>query len=175
MKFQLITILLISLLFGCSESQKKEEVKNTKAASEQGNPKTKLLSKVQLTDLEGNPIDLKSFRGKTVFLNFWATWCRPCVNEIPSIEKANKILENDDFVFLLASDEKLSKIKKFTEKNPFKLQFVKLKSSTMDLGIDAIPTTWIINKKGEVVSSEIGAAPWDSDKEIAYLKEMAAK
>lgn len=63
------------------------------------------IGKVKLIDLDGQAIDLQKYAGKTVFINFWATWCRPCITEMPFIQKAQEILRNQEVLFFLASAE----------------------------------------------------------------------
>ncbi len=62
------------------------------------------LTKVRLKELEGQPINLSQFEGKTVFINFWATWCKPCIQEMPTIEILQDKLKNEKIVFLFASN-----------------------------------------------------------------------
>ncbi|MEN8249424.1 MAG: TlpA disulfide reductase family protein [Bacteroidota bacterium] len=135
----------------------------------------KLVDRIDLVDLEGNVISMDSLKGKTVFLNYWATWCRPCIAEMPDMDKAAKELAEEDFVFLAASDEDIEKIRSFIEKYDYSFQFVHSKSSVFDLELSALPTTWVINKDGEIVYNEVGARKWDSEEGIKNLKELALK
>ncbi|MEL7004693.1 MAG: redoxin domain-containing protein [Bacteroidota bacterium] len=125
-----------------------------------------------LTDLNQNPIELADLKGKTVFLNFWATWCKPCIAEMPSIENARKILAADSIVFLLASNESLDKIQKFKQKKSFDLNFVQLTSPLENLGIMAFPTTHIIAPSGETVFSEMGGREWDSEENLEMIRKI---
>jgi len=127
-----------------------------------------------LTDLDGNTIELSSLNGKTVFLNFWATWCKPCIAEMPSIERAQEILKGDSVVFLLASNESLEKIQKFKKKQDFNLNFIQLTSPLENLDILALPTTHIIDPSGETVFAEMGGREWDSEENIELIKKINA-
>lgn len=129
---------------------------------------------VILTDLNETPVDLSSFKGKTVFLNFWATWCKPCIAEMPSIERAQDILKNDSIVFLLASNEPLDKIKKFKVSQNFNLNFIRLASPLENLDIIALPTTHIIAPTGETIFSEMGGRAWDNKQNIELLRNINA-
>ena len=168
MNYQLkIMILLIFVgLTGCQNGSVKQV--------EQRLPE-KLVDRIQLVDLEGEKISLDSLKGKTIFLNYWATWCRPCLAEMPDMDKAAKILEDENFMFLAASDEEIDKIKKFAAKFDFSFQFVHSKTSVFDLDIMALPTTMVINSKGEIVYNEVGARNWANDKELENLRNMAIK
>ena len=58
-----------------------------------------VMDNIRLTDMNGLPIKWEEYKGKTIFINFWATWCQPCVDEMPSIERAQKILADKGVVF----------------------------------------------------------------------------
>lgn len=70
-------------------------------------------NKVKLADLKSNVISLEKFEGKTIFLNFWAIWCKPCIAEMPTIGKAQTIRNKEDIVFLIASSESVEEIDAF--------------------------------------------------------------
>ena len=133
----------------------------------------KIVDRIALTDLEGKAIDLSEYKGKTIFLNFWATWCRPCIAEMPDIDEANKILSNEDFVFLAASDESLDKINKYVDEVDYSFRFVRSETSVFDMEIMALPTTMIINSDGEIVYNEVGAREWNSETELENIRRIA--
>ena len=93
--------------------------------------------------------------------------------EMPDIDKAAKILKDEDFVFLAASDEGLDKIKQFAAKNNYSFQIVQSKTSVFNLDITALPTTFVINKAGEIVYNEVGARDWAGGNSIAKLRKFA--
>ena len=94
-------------------------------------------------DLEGNPIELSDYKGKRVLLNYWATWCRPCIEEMPDMEKAQTILEKENYVFLFASDQSVDKINKFKEARGFQLDFIKFNGVYAEENISALPATFM--------------------------------
>ena len=105
----------------------------------------------QLTyqNLKGQEVELSSFEGKYVLVNFWATWCAPCVKEFPILNETYDLVK-DDFVFIVVSSEDIDKIKKFTNAKSY--QFVYLKSNNFILeGITTVPQTFILDKKGNNV------------------------
>jgi thiol-disulfide isomerase/thioredoxin len=158
--------LLVSFFGGCQSKTDQSEEKEL--------PK-ELVDRIELTDLDGKALPLDSFKGKTIFLNYWATWCRPCLAEMPDLDKAAQILGEEKFVFLAASDEDLEKVKKFAAKFDYSFQFVHSKTSVFDLDIMALPTTMIINGKGEIVYNEVGARDWASENELDNLRKFAQK
>jgi thiol-disulfide isomerase/thioredoxin len=163
MKNILFGFILLIFLLGCKNANKSTEVQELPE---------KLVDRIQLVDLDGKEIPLASLKGKTVFLNYWATWCRPCLAEMPDIDKAAKLLKDENFIFLAASDEDLDKIKQFAAKSEFSFQIVQSKRSVFDLDISALPTTMIINAEGEIVYNEVGVRDWSSEKEINNLRKL---
>ena len=147
----------------------------TSNRSEESQLPENLVERIDLVDLEGKPISMESLKGKTVFLNFWATWCKPCLAEMPDMDIAAKVLAEDDFIFIAASDESIEKIKKFAEKYDYSFKFVHSKTSVFDLELGALPTTWVINKEGVLVYNEVGARKWDSEEELNNLRDLAKK
>ena len=163
--FLLLIVVLTLGLPGCTSKPDEQQDKLPEA----------IVDRINLVDLDGNSIDLKDLKGKTVFLNFWATWCKPCIAEMPDIDAAAKMLKDEDFVFLAASDESMEKIEKYVAGVDYSFRFVRSKTSVFDMEIMALPTTMIINNKGEIVYNEVGARKWDSEAEINNLRELAAK
>jgi peroxiredoxin len=157
------SLLLFVSLAGCQQGSNKQAKERLPE---------KLIDRIQLTDLDGETISLKDLKGKTIFLNYWATWCRPCLAEMPDMDKAAKILGEENFIFLAASDEDVDKIKKFAAKFNYSFQFVHSKTSVFDLDIMALPTTMVIDSKGEIVYNEVGAKDWASEKELAELRKF---
>jgi thiol-disulfide isomerase/thioredoxin len=127
------------------------------------------LSKLNLTNLDGESLDSEPFKDKILILNLWATWCNPCIKEMPDLVEMQNELP-DDFVLLLASDEALNKIQTFTEKRAFDLKFLQVQNSIESLGVYALPTTFIIGKDGQLLETLVGARKWDSHKNIEQLK-----
>ncbi len=161
----ILSYLFVIVLISCSTAKKEEQ---------QELPE-KIVDRIDLVDLDGNKVDIKNLQGKTIVLNYWATWCRPCIAEMPDIDEAAKILEAEDFVFLAASDESVDKIKKYVDELDYSFKFVKSNRSAFDMELMALPTTMIINKKGEIVYNEVGARKWNSDTEIERLRKIAAE
>jgi thiol-disulfide isomerase/thioredoxin len=162
----IISLLFYAALIGCQKGSEKQ--------AEQSLPE-KLVDRIQLVDLDGQMISLEELKGKTIFLNYWATWCRPCLAEMPDMDKAARILRDENYIFLAASDEEIDKIKKFAAKFDYSFQFVHSKTSVFDLDIRALPTTIIIDSKGEIVYNEVGARDWSNAKELENLRKLALK
>jgi len=127
-----------------------------------------------VTDLDGNLVNMAEYKGKVIFLNFWATWCMPCVAELPSIENLYTEFK-DDVAFLLISNESPEKVKNYHTKKEYTVPFhIQNETSIIPQQYyhEGIPTTFIINKNGKIVKASSGAEDWDDDDFIKVLKEM---
>lgn len=159
-------VLIISMIAGCGGTEK-------------GNPTVLsdsivLSNRIRLKDLNGQSINLQNYKGKTIFLNFWATWCKPCIEEMPSIEKVQNILRNDEVIFFLASSESPEEIKAFRAEHNYLLNYAVLENPE-ELGIQALPTTFIFSRKGHLIFSEQGVRKWDDQKNIELILKSANK
>jgi len=118
----------------------------------------------QFNDLSGNTVTLASLNDKPVFLNFWATWCPPCIGELPGIADLHREYK-DKVHFVLVSNEGAEKVIDFAEEHDYKdLPFYIYRATPADFATQSIPATFLISKKGKVVINKEGAARWNSGK-----------
>ena len=126
-----------------------------------------------LEDLSGKKVELKQFKGKVVFLNFWATWCGPCKEEMPSMEALYQQFREKGFVFLTISVdyEGLKPVKEFIEKQRYTFPvLLDPKSDTLDpFEVKGIPTTFIIDKNGRMRAKVVSGRDWKSSDVIQLL------
>ncbi len=123
-------------------------------------------------DLNGQNFSLKEQQGKIVFLNFWATWCIPCVVEMPSMEKLHNKMKGKDFLMVAVSvDDGKKVISDFVKKH--KLTFTIIHDINKNiyelyntLGLNGFPTTFIIDKKGYIISVIERELEWDKQDSI---------
>jgi cytochrome c biogenesis protein CcmG/thiol:disulfide interchange protein DsbE len=119
----------------------------------------------QLNDLKGNVVSLGDFKDKVVFLNFWATWCGPCRQEIPHFIDLVEQYGDDGFVVLgVALDSReFDKVPAFVKENGINYPIVLDDKGVSNLygGIRSIPTTFVINREGKAVEQIIGVRPKD--------------
>ncbi|PWI30440.1 thiol-disulfide oxidoreductase [Flavobacteriaceae bacterium LYZ1037] len=107
--------------------------------------------------------DFNEAKGKVIVINFWATWCPPCIAEMPSLEALYESY-NEDVVFLFVSNEEPKVIQKFINKNKYSFQFHTPKAANPKLfQVSSIPRTFIIDKSGYIVIDKTGAANWNSE------------
>ena len=115
-----------------------------------------------LEDLQGELVSLDIYRGSVIFLNFWATWCPPCVAELPEIQHAYE-KHGNDVIFILVTNQQPEVVKAFLEKHEYDLPVYYAKSkSPVAFEASSIPTTYIISKEGKIVTKKTGAVNWDS-------------
>ena len=150
----------LGLLMGCNEVPTK---KNTKIAQEVDS---------LYTDLEGNLVSLNDFKGKKILLNFWATWCTPCLEEMPSLAKAQELLQSENFVFLFATTDNTEKIIKFKHNYNYPFRFLQFKSSLDKLNIYALPATFLYDSHGNLVTRIDGATIWNSEAMLNKLRDI---
>lgn len=158
--------ILFSIVFGLIACNEPVGDENAASAGDRKKRPT-----VKLSDLDGQAISLDQFKGRTVFINFWATWCKPCIEEMPSIDSARQLLSKNGVVFLLASDETPEQIKEFKEHYRFNLNFVRL-TNMEEMSMAGLPTTWIFNPKGENVFSETGYRKWNDPGNIELIQKI---
>jgi thiol-disulfide isomerase/thioredoxin len=126
----------------------------------------------------GSSVSLLSLKGKVVFINFWATWCAPCMAEMPGINGLyNKTGKDNRIVFIIAdADGNFDKSKKFMTTRNYNLPLFKAGGSVPEsLFSGTLPTTIVVNKKGEIVFHEQGVANYETQKFEDFLKKLAAE
>lgn len=161
MKKTAIYSLCYVLLLGCNTG-----ITNNKNVSDLES----LQLKTSFVDLYENNLDLSVYKGKKIVINYWATWCGPCIKEMPTIKRAEEILEDYGYIFLLVSDETISKISKFKNDRNFDFNFLKSIESYETLGIYSMPTSYIFDENGKIIETIVGAIEWDSEEMINKLK-----
>ena len=168
----LLAVTLLGFLLaiqGCAPS-----VQDTVGSSQEGSSTTgpkgselapapeigRLAPDFTLVDLEGNPVTLSDFRGKTVFVNFWATWCPPCRAEMPEIESLYQEYK-DRGVVVIGVDimEAQAQVRQYVQQGGYSWIFVLDTSGkvAVDYRITAIPTSFFIDKDGIIQVVAIGA------------------
>jgi peroxiredoxin len=117
-----------------------------------------------LLTLEGRPTQLREFKGKLVLLNFWATWCAPCLHEMPSMERLYQTFKRTDFVLLAVSMDRQGEEVARPFVNNLKLTFPVLLDPTLEAshryGVRGLPTTYLIDPEGRLIGVAIGPRDW---------------
>ncbi|KYG80795.1 TlpA family protein disulfide reductase [Roseivirga echinicomitans] len=132
----------------------------------------------RLVNEEGNKIDVRDLKGKTIFINIWATWCPPCVAEMPNINSLyNKIENKDDIVFLMIShDEEMRTTRAWIKRKGFDFPVYKLATPLPDVfETGVVPSTFVVSPEGKIVVSKTGMANYDTKRFKKYLLKLAEK
>ena len=128
--------------------------------------------KTSFIDLYENNLDLSVYQNGKIVVSYWATWCAPCIKEMPGIKRAEEILKEYGYTFLLISDETVDKISKFKNEWNFDFNFLKSIKSFETLGVYAMPTSYIFDENGQIIETIVGAIEWDSEEMINKLKTL---
>lgn len=164
---KLIPLLLLLLFISCSSSQ---EADSRKQKVEIG----KKAPDFTLTDTTGKSWSLAALKGSVVFLNFWATWCPPCREEMPSMERLRQKMSGEKLVMLtILSNDNPAAATSLAEKIGFHFPILLDPESTVakSYGLTGVPETFIIDTGSVLRRVFIGGHPWDSPAAIEMLRE----
>ncbi len=126
----------------------------------------------KLSTLDGIHVDSPIGKGKVTFISYWATWCPPCIAEIPSLEELYADYGNK-VNFLFITNEEADKVQKFLEKKELNIPAVLPRMNTPEqLFEKSIPTNYIIDKKGNIVLKEQGAADWNTQEMRSLIESL---
>lgn len=127
---------------------------------------------------DGETVSLNDFRGDVVFVNVWASWCPPCVAEMPTIETLYESVSSEDNIrfILLSMDEERQKAADFMNGKDFNLPFYFPASNLPnEFRSQYLPTTYIISKEGQVIYKKEGIADYSSANFAQWMRELAAE
>jgi thiol-disulfide isomerase/thioredoxin len=117
----------------------------------------------QLVDASGKSVTLEEYKGKIIFINFWATWCPPCIAEMPSMQKLYADYQ-DKIVFLFVTTDSFERANTFLVKENLTLPvYQSITNPPLEMESSTIPATYLIDKQGNVIVAKIGTANWNSD------------
>ncbi len=166
----LLTVIFLLLISGCSDQP--QQSSQPPQGSYIGNPAPDFT----LTDMQGRQVTLSQFRGKVVLLNFWATWCPPCREEMPSMERLYQRFKEQGLVMLAVNVEEngFQAVSSFLSRHPHSFPIL------LDSNADAqnlyrvyrFPESFLIDRNGNVVDKIIGGRDWMSEpivKKINFL------
>lgn len=131
--------------------------------------------RLNLTDFSGKTIDFSEFEEKTIFMNFWATWCPPCIAEMPEIQNLYQDLkQHENIVFVMINlDDDMEKAKEFIKRKEYDFPNYRLGSNLPKVyESQSIPTTFVISPAGKVVVSKKGMASYDNKKFKEFLLNL---
>ncbi|MBQ0767873.1 MAG: TlpA family protein disulfide reductase [Bizionia sp.] len=125
-----------------------------------------------LQRLDGEVLDFNTTKNKVVFVNLWATWCPPCIAEMPSIQELHDDYK-DKIEFVLVSNEDEAIISKFLANKSYTFPvYSALSERPETFNVRSIPQTFLIDRQGNIIIDETGAANWNSDKVRDKIDEL---
>lgn len=130
---------------------------------------------IPLVTLDGETTSLRALRGKVLFINVWATWCAPCLAEMPFIQDLFDDIQDDRIEFVMVSADETREIaKKFIHARDFTFPVYHL-NGPMPLPYTSalIPTTYVVSSEGDIVAVHRGMANYDSDRFKEFLRGLA--
>ena len=130
-----------------------------------------------LKDPEGKTINLLDLRGKVVLVNFWATWCEPCRQEMPSMQRLRDRLVRKPFVVLAVNvDEPEARVRTFLNQSRLDLTVLldPNKSVTRAWGARVLPVTYIVGPDGRLRYRVLGEMDWDNERAVNLISELIA-
>lgn len=133
------------------------------------------LPDVGFVDGEGRPVRLADFRGKTILLNIWATWCPPCRKEMPALERLQLKIGGPDFEVVALSIDRggAVAVKSFYEEldiNALRVYVDPTTEASSNLNVIGLPTTLLIDAEGLEIGRKIGPAEWDSPEVVTAIR-----
>ncbi len=125
-------------------------------------------------DSQGQTVHLADFRGKVILINFWATWCAPCMAELPALQDLyNHYRGNPNIVFLFVTSEGLDKAQTFLAKKGYNLPIYRqLTPAPKPLYSNSIPSTYLIDRQGRIIAQAHRATRWNSQKSIRLIDKL---
>ena len=181
MKFFFISIFLILTTISSSSYSKeekgiinsflKEELENFELSIEKKN-----IADLKFKDDEGKEISFSDFQDKVLLVNFWATWCAPCIKEMPSLDRLKKkINKNFDVIAISVDRDGVKKVKDFFNEQKITnlVKYFDIKNSlAKEMDLFGVPTSFFVNKKGNLIGYYQGDMEWDNDTVIKFINYL---
>ncbi|MCE9680370.1 TlpA family protein disulfide reductase [Shewanella sp. AS1] len=135
---------------------------------------------VTFQDANGKDVDFSQYRGRLVMINMWATWCPPCVRELPALERFKAKFDQNKFTVLPISidaegKKQVEPFLKSLEMGSFETYYDQQQALANVFPLDTIPATFILNKEGELVAFVRTFVDWDDEKAVALINSLLEK
>jgi thiol-disulfide isomerase/thioredoxin len=145
---------------------------NTVWAEEEAEPASYDLS---LETIDGQPVHMESFRGRTIFLNLWATWCAPCLAEMPYIQKLYEDVGDEGIEFVaIATDDDFELARRFIEDKGYTFPVYRVVGSMPPLyRSPTLPTTWVISPEGKLATVHAGMANYNTKGFKRFIRSLS--
>ncbi len=169
MKKNFLTLLVFLIVLGCGEAEANSE--QNKKDGKIGLAKSNIAPDFTLNDLQDSTHTLSEYRGKVVLVDFWATWCAPCILEVPGLVKLyNEYKEKGLVILGMSLDTDQKRLRNFVAKNKVEYPvLIKARAVSALYAVRAIPTAYLIDKNGKIVEKFIGYKKGYKEKKIIEL------
>jgi thiol-disulfide isomerase/thioredoxin len=127
---------------------------------------------IELTDLDGRKVSLQSYAGKPLFLNFFATWCGPCMRELPELAQLATTLSDQKLQIICICDEPIEKLQPLQLRIGRGITILHSQSKFHDMGIYTYPTNYIYDQRGKKVYEKVNPDDWTSPDVINQIREL---
>jgi thiol-disulfide isomerase/thioredoxin len=116
----------------------------------------------RLERADGSPTTLEALRGGVLVINVWASWCVPCVTELPALERLADSLSGTEVTFAAISVDKPAALRRFLVEHPVRLPvYREVEGPPKSFGLSIVPSTYVIDRTGAIVLHHRGAYDWD--------------
>ena len=177
--FIFILIILTSLSFKSYNNKDndliseflKNELEDFELSKEKKN-----ISNLIFKDHKEKEISFSDFKGKILLVNFWATWCAPCIKEMPSLDRLETKINGDFDVIAISVDrDGVEKVTDFFDENKISNleKFFDIKNSlAKEMNLYGVPTSFFVNKEGDLIGYSQGDMEWDNDTVINFINYL---
>jgi thiol-disulfide isomerase/thioredoxin len=131
-----------------------------------------------LSNLDEKQVSLRQYRGKVVFLNFWATWCIPCREEMPALEQLHQTFQRQDLIILAINlKEGAEQVKTFFQTRTFSFPALLDQNGSVfrDYSVAGMPTTYLIGRDGKLLARGVGARDWTRPEGQELIRNLIKK
>ncbi len=173
--------LIIAMLFPSSRAFVMEHVQRVTMLSPREKKEVIQLSPQDydwyVYDVNNQIHKLSDYKGKVIFINFWATWCGPCLAEMPALKELyDRYKDNPDIMFLFVTTEDLTQSEQFLKKRGWDVPVYKQVTRQPEvLYSSSIPSTYLIDKEGKIIVEAHRATRWNSAKSLRLINRLIAQ
>ena len=127
----------------------------------------------RLSALDGSQPRLRDFEGEVLLVNYWATWCPPCLAELPALQGLYESVGEEVTFFLISVDEDRAAVERFLDEHGYTMPVYLVEKELRGLPVPNLPTTYVIDRDGQVVYQHAGLADWSAEPFEDYLRRLA--
>lgn len=130
------------------------------------------IDKTKLEKQDGMFINLENYRGKVMIVSYFQTWCGDCIREQPELMQLQQTFSKEELQILMITDESWEKINAFKAKHNSTLDFYKSEKALKSIGIHRFPTTYLLDKNGQLVEAKVEGIDWYNETMVAEIKSL---